>query len=479
MITDLLDKAGHDTLARILSESGDNKLPSRKRPRVSVEEKLNEYNGWNVPSNGYTIPKVDASDLDPESFYHQYVRQRRPVIIKGLFKSITTSSSSSNDVPKHKESGLEQWKSFDYLKKKAGDEKVMVEKRPNQDESFGQGNEIPMSFAEFLDLISNGDVMHYLTTQDVEASADESNEEGIGGRPDLMAPLMKRLQDDFVLRPPIMANLIPSNINLWMGNSKDGSSSGLHHDYHDNLYLVLKGKKRFRLYSPSEAENMYTRGVLCKVHPNGRINYQGEETTAYGADLQSDAAANASFAKDQAEQLLVKAEKEVKEGLPGAKKRLREAEEAMDQALEALLDAEVNEEDEEFGDDDDDDDDYDDDDEEEDNIEGGLFGRRLVDRTIKNPNNFSKVEPNLLDNPQKLEETFPKMVNSKVAFGMVEEGDSLYLPASWFHEVTSSSNSGGGHMAMNYWFHPPDAINNYERPYTTDFWPNDFRQRFE
>jgi len=203
--------------------------------------------------------------------------------------------------------------------------------------------------------------------------------------------------------------------------------------------------------------------------------------------LQSDAAANASFAKDQAEQLLVKAEKEVKEGLPGAIKRLREAEEAMDQALEALLDAEVNEEDEEFGDDDDDEDD-----EEEDTIAGELFGslddvtnetnkmqgRRLVDRTIKNPNNFSKVEPNLLDNPQKLEENFPKMVNSKVAFGMVEEGDSLYLPASWFHEVTSSSSSGG-HMAMNYWFHPPDAINNYERPYTTDFWPNDFRQRFE
>ena len=87
--------------------------------------------------------------------------------------------------------------------------------------------------------------------------------------------------------------------------------------------------------------------------------------------MQSDAAANASFAKDQAEQLLVKAEKEVKEGLPGAIKRLREAEEAMDQALEALLDAEVNEEDEAFGDDDND---YDDDDEEGDTIEGGLFG---------------------------------------------------------------------------------------------------------
>ncbi len=49
----------------------------------------------------------------------------------------------------------------------------------------------------------------------------------------------------------------------------------------------------------------------------------------------------------------------------------------------------------------------------------------------------------------------------------------LYLPASWYHEVTSSSlpplgdqqNLNGQkadinkvHMALNYWFHPPDAL---------------------
>jgi hypothetical protein len=49
-------------------------------------------------------------------------------------------------------------------------------------------------------------------------------------------------------------------------------------------------------------------------------------------------------------------------------------------------------------------------------------------------------------------------------------GDALYLPAGWFHEVTSCSPpdlaapaaappvaSGPGHMAINYWFHPPSA----------------------
>ena len=28
------------------------------------------------------------------------------------------------------------------------------------------------------------------------------------------------------------------------------SSSGLHHDFHDNLYILLRGRKRFHLWSP-------------------------------------------------------------------------------------------------------------------------------------------------------------------------------------------------------------------------------------
>lgn len=55
-----------------------------------------------------------------------------------------------------------------------------------------------------------------------------------------------------------------------------GASSGLHHDFHDNLYILLRGRKTFRLYPPSCAPNMYTYGKLHKVYPNGRIVYQGQ-----------------------------------------------------------------------------------------------------------------------------------------------------------------------------------------------------------
>jgi hypothetical protein len=43
----------------------------------------------------------------------------------------------------------------------------------------------------------------------------------------------------------------------------------------------------------------------------------------------------------------------------------------------------------------------------------------------------------------------------------LKAGQMLYLPASWYHEVTSYSDPeepSGLHMALNYWFHPPTAI---------------------
>ena len=55
-----------------------------------------------------------------------------------------------------------------------------------------------------------------------------------------------------------------------------GSSSRLHHDYHDNLYILLRGRKRFRLFPPSMARRMYTHGQIRTVHPNGRIVYEGQ-----------------------------------------------------------------------------------------------------------------------------------------------------------------------------------------------------------
>ena len=92
----------------------------------------------------------------------------------------------------------------------------------------------------------------------------------------------------FALRPSLLGGLLPFNINMWLGNTppsgggaggrgggagqegqEGGSSSGLHHDFHDNLYVLLRGRKRFQLYSPSSARAMALAGELSRVHANG------------------------------------------------------------------------------------------------------------------------------------------------------------------------------------------------------------------
>jgi len=485
--------------------------PKHKRQRMKNNNlddddddmRINQYQGWTVHESNYQIPILLSTEEDgitPERFYNDYIRHRRPVVIRG--KKLPNELRN-----------LDRWKTNNnIMTDRAGDESVMVEKRSHDSDSFGKGDEISMNFRTFMKLIEAGDNMHYLTTQDVMANAD--------GRPELMATFMKKLRgssDDteagtttvaFPLRPNIAGNLIPQNINLWIGNSKDGTSSGLHHDYHDNFYIVLRGIKRFRLFSPADTEKMYTRcPELVKVHRNGRINYKGEVTTAYGADIEAYAAAKAAKAKDDAEERLVKAEKGVEEGRPGAKEELELAEALLDEAMDAILDTEmdsnIDEGEEQFhlehakeGDVDadpggidldiissssDDDDDID-----INIIDSHGDGCRIVDKTVKNPNNFSKVEQSILDNDERLKQDFPQILEANSAFCECHAGDILYLPASWFHEVrsfsdgnSSSSNksNNNGHMAFNYWFHPPDADDDFEHPYTTEFWPNDFKNR--
>jgi hypothetical protein len=59
-----------------------------------------------------------------------------------------------------------------------------------------------------------------------------------------------------------------------------GSSTGLHHDFHDNLYVLLRGRKRFRLFPPTAVGAMYVRGRVVAAHPNGRIVYEGQGDVA-------------------------------------------------------------------------------------------------------------------------------------------------------------------------------------------------------
>ena len=410
------------------------------------EMSIDDYTG---DTDMKTIDVLDC-EIAGEDFFARFVAKRRPVV----FTSMTSEFK-----------GLKKWTNS-YLHKSAGTERIRCEYRTSCKEKYGQGREKSMTFSTFLDSLEKGDEHLYMTTQELEYDDD--------GRPGIMSSPVTGLTGDFPIRPKLLGHLVPQNLNIWMGvSSSEKSSSGLHHDFHDNLYILLRGTKTFTLFPPTEVSNLYPVGKLSRLHPNGRINYEGQPTRADGAHVQADAAAAASRALEDA----------MRAG----------CEDDIDAALEAVLDAET------FGDDGDDDDDEEEEEEEEEEDGTGLLGalghalkrRRTATNEDESwsedtsqasgstrnsgkqtPSNFSRVDTMGMSE-EFIAQTFPLFTKAQKRKHTVtlKAGQMLYLPAGWFHEVHSS----GCHMAFNYWMHPPDNPSCFDAPYQSDFWESDFK----
>jgi Cupin-like domain len=146
----------------------------------------------------------------------------------------------------------------------------MVEARPPGG-AFGRGVKRRWKFGTFLDALESGDEQLYLSAQDAATDVD--------GHPALLTEPLSSVQRSasgsaagIPLRPQIMGKLVPHSINIWLGRARspNGTSSGLHHDYHDNLYVLLSGRKRFKLFPPELARRMHTNGKIWQRHINGR-----------------------------------------------------------------------------------------------------------------------------------------------------------------------------------------------------------------
>lgn len=95
----------------------------------------------------------------------------------------------------------------------------MVEPIHVPSNQFGTGvQRIATTFGEFLDSLKGKKGPHpYLTTQ----YTDDANEE------ETFPPPTNALIDDFPIVPRLMGNLVLQQVNLWVGKSEKGSSSGL------------------------------------------------------------------------------------------------------------------------------------------------------------------------------------------------------------------------------------------------------------
>lgn len=388
-----------------------------------------------------TVPVVPYGELSPQRFWKEFVSQRRPVVLDGLDAHIAELSR--------------KW-TKENLSERAGDCMLEVEfSDEGGARKYGQGMKQTMPFRRFLQSIADGEDSWYLTTQDVPTEID--------GHPALYGSPLVALEGDFPRLPELAGSLVPASINLWMGLSAQGTSSGLHHDFHDNLYSLLRGRKTFRLWPPSALDSMYPHGRPVKRWPNGRVVYSEQGNIGPdGVDMDEERRWEEKVA---AESELEMAEKAVEAGEQGAKRRLQ----AANRRLDAVMDAAMDEGSEWL-------DDFD--------AMERPAQRPTTSGAAPIPPSFSRIDADLP--PAEIKKKFPRFKGFSSAITCtVEAGQTLYLPAGWWHEVTSqgagdSKDAPGEHMALNHWFHPPDNLDaeaGFSKPYTSDFWPAVWRGR--
>ncbi|PIL26363.1 hypothetical protein GSI_12119 [Ganoderma sinense ZZ0214-1] len=444
-------------------------------------------------------------DLSAEEFFSKYVSKRRPVVLTGLLDDPAFEGR--------------KWTDLSYLSKKAGDVEVMVEPIHPTANQYGTDVErIAMKFREFLAKLRSDDGPHpYLTTQYSDQDPDAET---------VFPPPTNALKDGFPTVPRIMGNLFLQQVNLWVGKSKDGSSSGLHHDFHDNLYCLLQGRKRFVLFPPSEVKHLYPYGTLDTLHQNGLIAYTDIPVRSDGLSRRAACKARVHALERKIDALKAKSKGKGKDKVHS--KEMKALMDAHDEALDELgmltLEEEVNGEvddfdvlmagledgDEELGavpsgyaDEDEEEEEEesaeDDEDEETKWPEWRGIGHsdnsqdEDADSSSSNgsqagePPSFSRIPtahlhryldiPTTASLPAGFSAASVSALRKATAPYVVElsAGEMLYLPASWWHEVTSTSGpsssgdsvKGGAdiHMAFNYWFYPPNALDNFEAPY--------------
>jgi len=251
------------------------------------------------------------------------------------------------------------------------------------------------------------------------------------------------------------------------------TSSGWHHDYHDNLYCVWEGVKRFELAAPSSG--FTTKGTLHTLHANGRFVYKEQLPSNISSKptnmIRPDGAlecVDRIYELEQERNALL--EKEEENEL---------VEERLQQIEEELLDYECDGSDDEDDDDDDDDDDGDDGcniDDHDNNDNERTDGLPVTKRAKLNADATPISEENA-DLPLNFVTHMPlddgnENRSAAIQTVTLHRGDLLYLPAGWFHTVQSS---GCIHVAFNYWMHPPDMDAPFARSYHSVFLKRPFK----
>lgn len=197
-----------------------------------------------------SVPVVQHP-LPSGEFRENYLLRRRPVMIRaGDLKQLGWRT--------------DRW-TPDYLIQRVGSRPVDVQVRQGGVFSpVGPGSHKRMAFDEFVRRVMEGE------------ETTESLYLNLQGYERQLGPPLLQLLGDFTL-PVYFRDAEIRWINLWMGRTAGTTQSQMHHDYHDNLYCVVSGAKRFVVFPPSDAPNLYTRARPVRIDPNGVIHYAPQD----------------------------------------------------------------------------------------------------------------------------------------------------------------------------------------------------------
>jgi hypothetical protein len=188
----------------------------------------------------------------------------------------------------------------------------------------------------------------------------------------------------------------------------------------------VAGRKQFRIYAPTDQIPVYG-SMQQQIQPNGLISYSRADGYPEGSE--------------QEEEETDDEEEEVVFGKGFDYKSESEDDEEDDSPLNGVDDYEA--------------------------LVGGEEGEANDQEEAKEehgrPDHFSEIDPTNAD----VKEKHPSFANCRESLVELEAGQCLYLPASWFHFVTSY---GPFHLAINYWYHPPDQLDRFDNPYQQNDW---------
>ena len=434
-------------------------------------------NAFVTPRLSATLDTVDAESTTAFEFYSRYIATRCPCLITPPSLRSSSSSPSSGW-----SSGwaTQQWSNA-YLKQTAGDCVVQAEQRGEKDAGFGSGRRISLPFRELVAAFDSGKTDLYMTTQypdDSGASPSPSSASAASFVSAdiryLVAPPLTALLPDFPLLPALLSTLVPHQYNLWFGHSSLPTTSRLHHDYHDNLYCLLRGSKTFTLISPAYALQLRTVGRMAEVRRNGLIVYEGDAEVHDDGSTESE---RLDVRKEMLEDRIAQLEAEVEQlGSESAGSRtaavraeLDKAEEAMEELLEQTLTLTAEDEDEA-----EDGTDEEVEEAEQDDIDAEELAawqrwmkpskRQPATRSLPAKRSHSHARGGLADDDTSSPPNFSELSTASLPASIprltvrLSAPSLLYLPAGWFHEVFSESSGSGGHLALNYWLRPPDVL---------------------